>query len=1248
MDSKSFTLKLALLTSLISSGTALAQTLPDEINHTKYLQIYQGLDTVLQQKTVEYQRLATQKASLEAQIAQMVKDQIDIPARNNELAGIIANKRAEMANLNQQIAQLESVLNQVIDDLKRLDNILAQLGRDNAEQMNRLNAIGSARTQAANETQVARARLEQEMREEAETGRTLQRLNNDFNQANDQKQQNDRERRDLTRDVDQFRREVVNFRAAVQQNTNMLNTKKPLLAELQSKLPAIKADVANQQAKVNAAEANLSPERSKLAQMTNSLNAINAQIAALTSESTQLNAKITQNRARMNNMNNASLEQAKVRLEQEVAALTAQSQGLRDAYTINDTSLNEKRVKKAELMTQLRQYAPRTPDFMRVSMEIRNIENEIENLEKYLKQVSRQLQPIDAQIGSKNQQIAQYAAAMTANDQQRVALQNEITAAEAKIVENTNAIAAKQTARTEGLQAVSAQSAVVNGLETQKAEASRELAKSQAFETQLNNQIGVTAGEVQRLERDIASSNARITEMESAIASYPQNIQRLEAHNRRLEDRMMECRRDINLNERLLARIQQGRVDAQRTYDAFAGRLDQINQDFAQNEAQARVLQEKIKENQTQRDTLARYNQDSIRKYDSLKTDLAAADKEIKDATNETTINNQDLNTIATELPKLRSDLGNVTPRVGAALASKEDAERKAQSASVDYQNRRSLFDRYLGESRVLGQERGIVGTNDGSRDGSQEARNVAQRLSSENGTAEGKWLAIRRGYIRGEISGFGAGFEVGMASQADLSRGEAEGKLSGAKRAKDEANLVKKPVIYLGILADRLQNDDPSTRKLVSDIVKSNMSSSVNPFQDEIPELSDEEIQRAKEILSSLDPMIEQSNVEISKVREIRNRIQDSRNVYSTPSSAPGAQNGDCTGVYKNVKEYVDACKATFAARYQSLYNASHAESFHSNYGTMFATGVERSSDAELLRQYGTYSAEAIKVGREVGLAAGKEEIYKQSFQRSEIASYSENAPKEEARVTDEAQNLVQDLLAKNPAVAQKGAASVDMKGAYGISPGAEGSVKLALKNIGNIDSASSSLVRLTEVSPNLVIDQRESVIPSVPGRSLKDVNVLNVKVADMAVPGSRVVIAGEIIHPGNLYRATRSETFRIDTTLAINPEAAVNVDYDVDPKISGLFGGINKHDIEVTLSPKYFGVKGGYTVSIEEVGGRNTDIVTKSVATGELQRNALKKVELQYKIKKEAKGKQTILRLTVKNGETVVKTTDLSIMPK
>lgn len=1243
MDPKSFTLKLALISTLITTGTALAQNLPDEVNHTRYLQIYQGLDNILQQKTAEYQRLSSKKTELETTIAQMEKDQVEIPARNNELSQIIARKRAEVSDVNQQLSQLENVLNQVIDDLKRLDGIIAQLTQDYNAQANRLRSIDAARVQANQETSVARQRLEREMQEEAETGRTLNRLNNDMNQAMEQRQQNERERRELTRDVDQYRREVVNFRAAVAQNTNMLNTKKPLLAELQSKLPAIKADVATQQSRVNSAEATLAPERAKLAQLNNNLASINNQIAALGNENTQLNAKIAQNRIRINNMNNLGLQQAKERLEQEVAGLTAQSSGLRENYNLNQTTLAEKRAQMAAKQAELRTHGPRTPDFMRIAQEIKVLDREIENIEDHLKRLNRQLAPIDAQIASKNQQIAQYGAAITANENTRVQLQNEITAAEAKIAENNQSINARNASKTEAQQQIAAQAQVVNGLEAVKAEANRELAKSQALENQLTNQIQVTSGEVQRLERDIASASTRISEMEQAIASYPQNIQRLENHNNKLEQRIQEARRDINVNERLMARIQQDRVEAQRAYEVYAQRLEAINRDHQETGNQARAIQAKISENQTQRDSLARYNQDSIRKYDSLKAQKAAAEKEIADASNETNINNQDLATIQTELPKLRSELGSVTPRVSAALAAKDDAERKAQSASVDYQNRRALYDRYLSEARTLGQERGIIGTQDGARDGSSEAKTAAQKLATENGTAAGKWLAIRRGYIRGEIAGYGAGFEIGMASPQDMSRGESEGKTAGAKRAKDEANMVKKPEIYLSILAERLKNDDPSRKKLVSDLVMNKMAASVNA-QTEIPELTDEEIERSHQIMSSLDAMIQQSNVELRNIQNIRSRIGDSRNVYAAPGAAPGAQNADCSSVYKNVKDFVDACKATFAARYQSVYNASHAEAFHTNYGSMFETGVERVADAELIRQYGTYAAEAMKVGREVGLSAGKEEIYKQSFARAEVASYNENAPKEEERVTGEADVLVQDHLAKNPAVAQKSAAVLESE----LTPGAQSSIKLSLKNIGNMDSAATSLIRVTEMSQNIIMEQKESVIPAIPGRSLKDVNVLKLKVSDVSAPGSRIVIAGEIIHPGNHYRATRTENFRIDTVLGVNADAAVGVDYDKDPKISGLFGGINKHTVEVSLSPKYYGVKGGYTVTLEEVGGRNAEMLVKEVATGELERNAVKAVKLSYKLAKSAKGKQTTLRVVVKNGETIVKSMDLSIVPK
>lgn len=1242
MDPKTFSVKLALFSSLISIGGAYAQGLPDEVNHPRYLQIYQGLDATFQQKVSEHQRLSSQKSEIEKTIAQMEKDLREIPARNAELTQVISAKRAEVANLEREISQVEQVLGQVVADLQRLDGMITQLNRDLGEQSNRLRSIDAARIQANQTVAAHRARLDRELREEAETARNLERLNNDFNQANQQRAENERERRELNRDVTEARRDLPNFKAAVQQNTILLGNKKPVLADLQSKLPAIKADVSNQEAKVNAAEANLAPERTKLNQQTVRLNNLNSQIAALTTENTQLQAKITQNRTRIGNMNNAALVEARTRLEQEVAALTTQTAALRASRSEVEGNLSTKRTELEQKKVELRQYTPRTADFARVAREIAQINDEIERLEDQKKRLDRQLAPSDALIASKNQQIAQYNAAIISNDLNREALQKEIAEAEVKITENTQAKAVKENERATALQAVSAQQATVSALEAQKTEASRELARARTLQNQVEGQINTTSAEVQRLERDIAQANTRITQMESLIASYPQTIQRLENHNRMLENRMNEARRDITTNERLLSRIQQDRVEIQRVYDAEAQRLEAINRDYSQTDAQVRMLQGRVAETQRERETLARYNQDSIRKYDHLKASKAAAEKEIADATQETNINNQDLATIGTELPKLRSDLAAVSPRVATALAARNDAETRAQTASTDYQNRRSLYDRYLSEAKSLGQERGIIGSQEGARDGESAAVFSARDLGTQSGTAEGKWEAMRRGYVRGEIAGFDAGFEVGRTSVADASRGEAEGKLAGKKRAENEANMVKKPEIYLQILADRLVNDDPSKKKLVSEI--SSKASSIHAFQSEIPELGRDEIQRSQEILSSLDALINQTEVELRKVRDLQNRTRDSRNVYHAPTQVPGAQNGDCSGVYKNVKDFSDACKASFSARYQSLYGSSHAQAFHSAFGGLFNTAVERAASVELLRQYAGFEAEARRIGREVGVSAGKEEIYKQSFASAEANSYNESAPREEARVTNEAQDLVQDYLAKNPALAQKGEAKLQGE----LSPGASGSIVLALKNIGNLDSGNTSLIRVKEVSSNIILEQRESVIPSLAGRSQKEISLLQLKVSDVAVPGSRALISGEIVHPGNHYRATRTETFRIDKTLGVNADAAINVDFDADPKISGFFGGTNTHKIEVAVSPKYAGVSGGYSVTLEEVGGRNAELVTSSASTGELSRGAVKTVILSYKLRKDAKGKQVTLRVKVMNGETVVKTMDLAIVPK
>ena len=67
MKHTSFTMKTALLATLILSGKAIAQSLPDEINHPQYLRTYQSLEQVLATKTSEFNNLSAQKATIDAE-----------------------------------------------------------------------------------------------------------------------------------------------------------------------------------------------------------------------------------------------------------------------------------------------------------------------------------------------------------------------------------------------------------------------------------------------------------------------------------------------------------------------------------------------------------------------------------------------------------------------------------------------------------------------------------------------------------------------------------------------------------------------------------------------------------------------------------------------------------------------------------------------------------------------------------------------------------------------------------------------------------------------------------------------------------------------------------------------------------------------------------------------------------------------------------------------------------------------------
>jgi chromosome segregation ATPase len=978
------------------------------------------------------------------------------------------------------------------------------------------------------------------------------------------------------------------------------------------------------------------------------LGRLSPEIAKLQADNRVLSQKIDANQTRINNSNVQTQILRRDALQAEVSGVQSRIQsnasskaGLEAqvAPTLKEIEMLNKRMQDSQRVGNMAEVARIRAEIERVYGTIAPQRNEINRLGKENEQLSASIAPKVNEINSLNTSI-------TNNQNTNTALQNEIDSARTTIASNDRIIAERSQANAGLAQQIADLEKEVNALDAQRNPTAQRVATLKQQETALTALSNTLRGEIQRLEAENQKLTVRIAEMDKAILELPQNLRQNEAQARKVDETVMQKRSEIDREQRLLARIRQDRMTVEQELNRAQAVLDTINYDLSQSERLIATLRNQLNEESRNRDALTRYNQDSIRKLEALRAQKNGADQDVAGASEEIKINDQDIATIASELPKLRSDLTVVTPKVVAALNARNTAQKNSDDANSQYQNRLALYQSYLAQSQKLGEEKAQIGTADGSKAGSVEGKAKGNKLASENAAAEAKWDAIRRGYIRGEIAGFTTGFDIGMASTPDAAKGEADGKVAGARRAKDHANLVIKPEVYLEELERRLKDDETSQKGLVAMVQQevSNIQSMARALEESIPSLSQAEINDAAKIVSSLDSLIEQSALEIKEVLSLRKKLAEARNVYTTPGAGENAQNANCSAVYKNVKDFVEACKGSYVLRYQSLYNAAHVDAFNREYPTTFKSQIDLVFASELVRLYPVYLKEATAVGKDVGVAVGKKEVYQQSFARSENASYAGNLPAEVARVENEAINLVQDHLNQNSALTLKGAAKVTTTSEYGISPSADMNLKMLIKNIGSAASTGNSLVRITDLSSNVTLDRREAPLAPVAAKSHAELSVMNLRVSDSAVPGSKIVVAGQIVHPGNHYRSSRVEEFRIESEVKINPSVEAAVVYDTTPNVTVILV-TKKHDVTVTLKPKFAGVDRGYETTLEEIDSKHVELVTKPSTTEVLGRGVAKKVTFTYKLNKAAKGKTINLRLSVKNGGKVVMSQDLQI---
>jgi septal ring factor EnvC (AmiA/AmiB activator) len=1253
MNQTSFSLKVSVLTSLLISGQILAQNLPDEINHTQYLKIYQDLEQVLNQKMSEFNQLSELRQSILKSIAQMEKDQNEIPARNSELRRIIDNKRSEIAKLDSEIQGLEGILAKIIEDLRRMENIISQLQRDINSESNRNMQIQTSLNQASQELSQINSRLQREIREENESVQAINRLVGETNASIQRRDEIGRERGQAIRNAESFKTEIIQVKNNISQNQTNLTNKKTQLNLSQTKLNQIKGELSTEESKLAQIDTTLAPKKEKLNKLKADLARVSPDIARLLNENKSLEQKISMNETRINSLNVNPMITRRDFLENEISSVKNQIK----VNTETQTALEEKiepvmdEIRNLNLKMQQALRDRNLPEAARLKNQIDELLKSTESDRNQINRLQKESEHLAKSIGARQGEINSLNASIANAEAQIINLRNEIESSKVKISENEKKIVELSSANTELSQQIAVLDAEIKDIESQRYPTAQKVAALKQQEIQISGEISAINLEMKKLETEIQKLTLRVSEMEKFILDLPENLRRMDAHVRQLGQKISELRNQIDREERLLVRIRQNRMSLEVEAARSQSILNQINRDLNDSERLLSNLRLRLNEEGSNRDALMRYNQDSMNKLGNLKTIKSRQENEVTDASNEIRINEQDLATIQSSLPKLRADLENINPKLSAAERARNLAQTNADAANSKYLSRLTLFQKYLSEAQSLGSESALIGTQDGLKSGKIDASVRAKKLGSENASTHAKWDALRRGYVRGEISGFKSGYDIGLSSSRDSSRGEEEGRIAGARRAKDYANMVVKPEKYHSEFERRLREDETNLKKvLLSKMIKQDLtliSSVSRDFSNDIPELSAEEVKEASLIVTSLDALISQSEIEIREVIDQRNKLNEPKNVYQTPAPGENANNVNCSGVYKGVKEFINACKESYQSRYDSLYKLSHEDSFTKNYASNFQEQVRNVYQNELSRLYPVYLREASKIAEEAGISSGKKDIYQQSFNRAELSAYALALPGETSRVEVEANQLVQDHLNQNAALTLKAKPKLIANGSFGISPGVNANLNLSLKNIGLKTSSGESLIKITEMSPSVSLDRKEAPLPSVAPRSNVEADLLRVKVSDDALPGSQIVLAGEVIHPGNHYAASRVETFRIETVLKINPEVESYFELDSTPKVSGLFG-TKKHDINLKIKPKFSGVDQGYEFSLEEVGTQVVSIVSLPNKSEVLGRNVEKKVRFTYKLDKTARGKTIILKLIIRNNGQVVSQSNLEIRPE
>lgn len=926
-----------------------------------------------------------------------------------------------------------------------------------------------------------------------------------------------------------------------------------------------------------------------------------------------------------------------------------------------------------------------------VMSELRNRQNEESNLVSRYQQAQRDLRPLEDQLVRKQQRLRELQSELNAYERQereaasRLAraqqeaeridrqhvdlrndvarMQSELRSIESRISQIQSQISSQQSSLStlnSNLNTERAKLSALSGRVSEyEAEVSRlrssgapaeEIAQAERKLNAARNTRDNTANEIRGIERQISSTESQIRTLSSQIDSLRRDQQSLPSRISQAESRMRSLESERYQTQQEINRFTQEASTARRNVELRAQQVNAAQADVRSDEQvvmrQRQFIENVSRQIDSVRSEIANLNsrsrdlnQQIARASEQARANQAAIpqlEQQIRSAQAEIAEGQRDLVTA-------RNDERNFTAAVQRDEVKLSQLTSQRDAAQGEFNQRRSLYNRYQDEAEALGSSQAGAGTSLGEKEGQR----LSSVLSKQNGVAVGRELgkaeAKHWGSVRGEIQGYDLGYSEGLASQEDINRAVSEASVKAAADAELFAQRNFKPVFFEEFVLAEFKKPLGTMRLVPTSLHGMKLAFAAPEVIDAVSPLSPNEIARSEELKTPLDSSIVEAAKMVKTVEAKARRLSDPEVAFEIPTKIPTGT-ANCASVYKGLAVFKAACEGSYKGAFANNYVNAARESFGETYTSQFSQEFNAADVAEREALHGTELAAASKIGRAEGLRIGKIEIYERTYATTYKTSYESELEKARAKAKVDASTELASFLKGHAllTVANTALTADNFRG------GEEVILNGMVKNVGSVALNGPVMVRITEVV-NAEKVTGDAVLNTAAPLALTALPQLKVKVAANAKAGDRMVVKGIVDLPGDLYKPARQEAFELSQILTANPAHDLGLNYNKNPDIKGVFRR-NIHFFTVTVAPKVEDIKEGYQMTLTPIGEAASLMEMREgvLDTGAMKVGTSKDLRFSYVFKDAAKHKNVVLELAISYAGKVIKKESVTVVPK